>query len=288
MTLPPESFSDTGPIPNITSDQIRQRLEANGVEVDDERLAGLFWLLMDYSRVTRGGGTSNAGWNVMPDVWALRPYRAINNFGDFVTVRDELQRKDEERVQRFRRAPTVDITTGLQRFFPLSSGGAAQGGSEQMVDLPAPTRPDEEFVDPRYVFILMPFSDKAEWSDRVYGWITEVMKSLVTTYPGLNWRRADEIVQHGQISDQIRSEIVRAGVIVADITESNPNVLYELGYADGKSKNPVILNQHPEASPFDLAAQRQLQYNIDNEHSFRENLREWMRVALGPVDDAAT
>jgi len=31
-----------------------------------------------------------------------------------------------------------------------------------------------------------------------------------------------------------------------------------------------------------------VQYNIDNEHSFRENLREWMRVALGPVDDAAT
>ena len=69
---------------------------------------------------------------------------------------------------------------------------------------------------------------------------------------GLRVMRADEMVAPGQITAQISDAIARAGLIVADITSQNANVLFEIGMATSLGK--TILNQSFELTAHQVFA----------------------------------
>jgi nucleoside 2-deoxyribosyltransferase len=89
---------------------------------------------------------------------------------------------------------------------------------------------------------------------------------------GVRLYRADEIADPGQITGQVKEAILTAQVVIADITGVNPNVMWELGYADGHDKPIVILNQDPGSSPFDLADRRQVPYRTSPAQDDETNL----------------
>ena len=49
--------------------------------------------------------------------------------------------------------------------------------------------------------------------------------------------------------DNIMHEIEQCDVLIADITQSNPNVLYELGRAHGLKKACIIVKSDNDAGP---------------------------------------
>ena len=59
--------------------------------------------------------------------------------------------------------------------------------------------------------------------------------------------------------------INEANIVIADITNRNPNVFYELGIAHTLGKKVILLTQHIEDIPFDLKRYRIIEYedNID-------------------------
>jgi hypothetical protein len=116
-------------------------------------------------------------------------------------------------------------------------------------------------VEP-YVFVLMPF--ETNWSTNVRNAIDQSCQQVANQFAGLRWERADDIPEPGRITDQIISAIERADVLVADITNSNPNVLFELGYADALNKPIIVLNQQISNTPFDIKDWRQIPYSTDN------------------------
>jgi nucleoside 2-deoxyribosyltransferase len=65
------------------------------------------------------------------------------------------------------------------------------------------------------------------------------------------------MAEPGRITDQIVNAIETADLIVADLTGNNPNVMFELGYADRAGKEVVLLNQEIGATPFDIKDWRQ-------------------------------
>jgi tetratricopeptide (TPR) repeat protein len=77
----------------------------------------------------------------------------------------------------------------------------------------------------------------------------------------INCQRADEIAEPGKITDQILAAIESADALVADITGSNANVMYELGFATALKKQVILLNQSVEKSPFDVKDLRQIVYD---------------------------
>jgi hypothetical protein len=132
--------------------------------------------------------------------------------------------------------------------------------------------------EPRtHVFVIMPFSE--EWSASTYAMIRQAVDSIDLPSP-IEVTRADDIRVPGRITDQIMQEINLADVVVADITKQNPNVMWELGYAYALGKPTIILNQHIEQSPFDLADHRQIIYSEASE-STEAIIREQL---LGAVD----
>jgi hypothetical protein len=131
---------------------------------------------------------------------------------------------------------------------------------------------------PRRAFVLMPF--RPTWSGPVYEMVKRAAEGLDLTVG-----RADDIATPGRITDQIVEAIGTADVIVADITDLNPNVMWEVGVAHALGKQVVILNQHIDGSPFDIRDYRQIQYDenptTDNEHALVEMLRSSVSLERG-------
>jgi hypothetical protein len=135
---------------------------------------------------------------------------------------------------------------------------------------PTPTSPRA----PAYVFVLMPFGE--DWSAGVYDLIKRAVDSLRSEFD-IFVERADDISRPGKITEQIIEAIRRADVVLADITGSNANVMWELGFAQALGKPPVILNQAIQTTPFDLHDWRQVSYSrtpvVSDERSTADSIR---------------
>ena len=107
--------------------------------------------------------------------------------------------------------------------------------------------------------------------------------------------RADEAANQQLIMRDVIANIEKAHLIVADLTEGNPNVLYELGVAHALNRPVVLLTQDIENLPFDLASYRVIPYatQLGDAHRARDNLAKVAQGALSgdtlfssPVSDA--
>ena len=111
------------------------------------------------------------------------------------------------------------------------------------------------------VFVLMPFTEK--WSK--YIWEEEIKKIVNGIKKhSLECKRADDLYGHDVMQD-IYNSILSAKIIIADITNKNANVFYELGIAHTLGKNVILLAQGTEYIPFDLNRYRHIIYSNDGE-----------------------
>ncbi|HKS40840.1 MAG TPA: hypothetical protein VJX74_09545, partial [Blastocatellia bacterium] len=68
-----------------------------------------------------------------------------------------------------------------------------------------------------------------------------------------------------------------AQLIIADLTGMNPNVFYDVGYADALGKTVILLIQQGDDIPFDLQSQRHINYE-GNIIKLRDELIEMVRA----------
>jgi hypothetical protein len=117
-------------------------------------------------------------------------------------------------------------------------------------------------------FVVMQFGSPF---DELYG---EVI-SAACKEAGLDVIRADEMYGPGLIIADITREIVQAKLVVAEITPSNPNVFFELGFAHAYSKPTILLSRKGTTLPFDVAPFRVLFYedSIAGKRKVEEGLR---------------
>ncbi len=145
---------------------------------------------------------------------------------------------------------------------------------------PAPPAPHHAVVPAPQpsIFVLMAFGQPS--SDNVYDAIGQACAVVAQGLPGLTWQRADDIDEPGRITDQIVNAIENAGLIIADVTGYNPNVMFELGYADAANKRIVVLNQDLDTTPFDIKDWRQISYDPARLSDARERMTSFIRGAL--------
>lgn len=126
-------------------------------------------------------------------------------------------------------------------------------------------------------FIVMPFS--REWSDSVQFLIRRSCE-----LEGVHAVRGDDLFKPTDILDDIWQGIAGADFIIADITDRNPNVLYELGLAHAIAKPVVILSQLAADIPVDLATRRVILYQrADVEQNQGAALIEKLRKTIEQV-----
>lgn len=114
-------------------------------------------------------------------------------------------------------------------------------------------------------FVIMPFVEKTP--DRAKGFFTEVLRSLITPAAidaGFNVETANR-----QGSDIIQStivnELLEADLVIADLTDHNPNVLFELGLRMAMEKPVALIKAAGTGKVFDVD-------NILRVHEYQPNL----------------
>lgn len=78
--------------------------------------------------------------------------------------------------------------------------------------------------------------------------------------------RAAELVFHGQVIQEIYSQIARSDAVIADVAQAPPNVWYELGLAHSLGKSTLLVAQDRNRIPFDLSSFRVLFLSDDVSH----------------------
>ncbi len=121
-----------------------------------------------------------------------------------------------------------------------------------------------EFLDT--CFVMMPFG---EWPDRYY---QEVYVPAIKE-AGYEPIRADEVFTTGSVVEQVWEQISSAKVLLADLTDKNPNVFYELGLAHAARKPVVFSAARVDDVPFDLRHLRVIIYDV-REPEWAEKLRK--------------
>ena len=104
-------------------------------------------------------------------------------------------------------------------------------------------------------FIIMPFRPELEP-------VRDVVKEIVERQSDGHAFRADDTFHPGNVIEQVKEAIAKSDFCVADVTDANPNVLWEAGYAHALGKTIIQIGQDTKNLPFDIRALRTLQYSL--------------------------
>ena len=116
--------------------------------------------------------------------------------------------------------------------------------------------------DPKSCFIISPIgepnSPEREHNDSVRDFvIKEAVREI-----GYEAIRADEIAEPGSITSQIMQRIFDDDLVVADLTDHNPNVFYELSVRHAVGKPFVQIITEGQDIPFDVQGMRLIFYDL--------------------------
>jgi hypothetical protein len=103
------------------------------------------------------------------------------------------------------------------------------------------------------VFVLMPFDPKMRpiYDDHILN-VARGLKLVAL--------RADDFFTTGHVMSDVWRAIYYTRLVIADCTERNPNVFYEIGVAHTLGRPVVLITQNAQDVPFDLRHIRFIQY----------------------------
>jgi hypothetical protein len=124
-------------------------------------------------------------------------------------------------------------------------------------------------------FVAMKFGDRFDviWNN--------VIRDVIEG-EGLDALRADDLAGPTPILEDIKRKISDARILIADVTTANPNVFYEIGYADAQDKPLVLLAQKDTDLPFDVSGYRVVFYadEIGGDEALRSQLQNQIRAIM--------
>jgi hypothetical protein len=117
------------------------------------------------------------------------------------------------------------------------------------------TQAGDVHVDEPQAFVIMPFSEP--WSDQV---LADVIEPAVAD-AGLTMVRGDTLVRVGDLTANVWNEILRAGIVIAEVSAPNVNVFYELGLTHALGKTALLLKQAGVVLPADFGGAHYYEYD---------------------------
>ena len=144
---------------------------------------------------------------------------------------------------------------------------------------PNPTFEQENILtvsDTKSCFVIAPIGEPGSETRRRSD---QILRHLIkpTLEPlGYKPMRADEIAEPGIITSQVIQHVIDDDLVLADLTEVNPNVFYELAVRHALRKPFIQIIANDEALPFDIHAQRTIFFdlsNLDSVEDAKQNIR---------------
>lgn len=107
-------------------------------------------------------------------------------------------------------------------------------------------------------FVIMPFAPEF---DDVYAVIKSVVEDVSAGKSHGRCFRLDDARPAGRITDRLLGELRSATICVADLTDTKPNVMWELGFAMALGKPAIIVTQSVQSLPFDIKDMQSIEYS---------------------------
>lgn len=148
----------------------------------------------------------------------------------------------------------------------------------------APQRQRESIVrDPNKPLCLMLAPYKGGWG-AVFEAVAVVLDEVGVDY---SWVGANsDVGVGGPFANDIQKRIANADLVIADITDSNPNVMYELGFAHAHRKPVLLVLEKGHPFPFDPMGYLVVVYDRDDPEPLSRYVKLWaerhtIMVAIG-------
>lgn len=169
----------------------------------------------------------------------------------------------ERNAGRARRLKTL-----LDQHLPTDRPGSRSGALRPLAEVPDRLRSvGYDSQSKPHIFVAMPFAD--EMDDVFHYGIQGAVNAA-----GFLCERADLSTFTGDVMEWVKRRISTATLVVADLSDANPNVYLEVGYAWGCGRPTVLLVRDASQLKFDVKGQRCLAYKKikDLETSLRSEL----------------
>jgi hypothetical protein len=125
----------------------------------------------------------------------------------------------------------------------------------------------------RHIFVAMPY-------DKLFNNVYYFGMKQPIELRGRKCERVDQEAFTGDVVDRIKTRIRDCALVIADITGNNPNVFFEVGFAEGLGKEVVLLSQAQD-TPFDLKTRKQIRYDPQDILTLAETLSTQLDASLG-------
>lgn len=137
-------------------------------------------------------------------------------------------------------------------------------------------------------FVIAPIGESESETRKRSDQILKHVISPAAIECGYSTTRADQISEPGMITSQVIQHVVDDPLVVADLTERNPNVFYELAIRHAIRKPLVQLIKKGEQIPFDVAGTRTVHVDHRDLDSVEEAKTEIVAQIRSLEADAAT
>jgi hypothetical protein len=203
-------------------------------------------------------------WDALQPDTGLQPYVLMMLAALVLGQLTELQYHAETRACMFDYCENVNDVlrtfegTGLCKACEQAVMRLLRAGAVSSSQIAAVARIFDRAKGVRRCFLAMPFSP-------AFHKIHDIVARSVSN---VGWLvvRADEIARPRHITDAIFQAILSSDLVVADVTGSNPNVFYELGFAHAAGCDIIMLCQKSSRRlPIDIAQERAVFYDATDD-----------------------
>ncbi|MEK4110709.1 hypothetical protein ABIC86_001754 [Paenibacillus sp. DS2363] len=138
-------------------------------------------------------------------------------------------------------------------------------------------------------FIVMPISNADGYDTGHFNRVYDYIIKPACAAAGFKPSRADDTKHTNTIILDILDQIVKADMVLCDLSSKNPNVMYELGIRQAFNLPVVLIKDNATPRVFDTSALRDIEYDqtlrIDNVNSVVDRLTEALKETYRMKDD---
>lgn len=127
-------------------------------------------------------------------------------------------------------------------------------------------------------FIIMPIANPEGYEKGHFDKVYEDIFKVACEKSGFNPVRADEVKQTNLIHLDILQKLIDSPMAICDLSNRNPNVLFELGLRQAFDKPTVLVQERGTPKIFDISPMRYTEYR--KELKYREVLEDQDRISL--------
>jgi hypothetical protein len=182
----------------------------------------------------------------------------------------------------------VPIETLLEQLPEVPAGGrfpspASRGGPDKTAAGASKTHTDWDKI----CFYITPIGDE-DSEERKHSdlFLSSIVEQALSGF-GLEVIRADQIAQPGMITSQVLEHILRARLVVGDLSYHNPNVFYEMALRHATKLPVVQICRKKDRLPFDVNQVRTITIDtidiytlIPRLETYRSEIAMQVRAAL--------